>query len=166
MSKKNDGALVSSLGKELACLVEPTWTREQLKLKAKFWLAFKSNPLQGEEDVSPALVEELTGTSVQQWLSDPQFWPWFSTRDEVKENLEVAAMKAAELAVYYLDPSVPFNDNARTQLIKYVLEFSGRSPPSRKEIKWHDREVADLTPDQLDALIENLLKKQKLPASQ
>lgn len=135
-------------------------TEEQRRLKAKFWLAFRNNPITEETMVTPGLVEDMTGKSVQKWLSDPAFWAWFgATKDTTKENLEAAAEKASELAMFYLDPSVPFNDNARVQLIKYVLEFSGRSPPSRKEIKWHDKEIQDLSEEQLDALIAKLTKR-------
>jgi hypothetical protein len=141
--------------------LEPTWTEEQRQLKARFWLLFKQNPMTDRDDVTPALVEQVTGKSVHRWLADPKFWAWFTTKDSVKQGLEVAAEKAAELAILYLDPTIPFNDNARVQLIKYVLEFSGRSPPSRKEIKWHDKEIADLTPEQLDALIVKLSSQPK-----
>ena len=138
-------------------------TQEQQRLKASFWLAFKSNPIADVDSISPALVEQLTGKSVQSWLSNPAFWEWFKVKNEVVENLEVAAMRAAELAIHYLDPSVPMNDNARVALMKLVLEFSGRTPPARKEIKWLDKEVADLSPEQLDALIAKLSSQKKLP---
>lgn len=135
--------------------VHPSWSEEQRQFKARFWLKFKQTPLIDAEDVTPALVEQLMGKPIPlHWRDDRSWWPWFGTKDSVKQGLEVAAEKAAELAILYLDPTVPFNDNARVQLIKYVLEFSGRTPPSRKEIKWHDKEIADMTPDQLEAYIE------------
>jgi len=136
-------------------------TDEQRAIKAKFWIAFKQNPIIDEKDVNAALVQEFTGHSIAGWMSDPAFWRWFSSKDSTKHIIEVAAEKAAELASFYLNPAVPFNDNARVQLIKYMLEFSGRSPPSRKEIKWQDKEIADLTSEQLDALIQKQLEKPK-----
>ena len=143
--------------------VEPSWTDEQRQLKARFWLQHKQNPLNDKDDITPIMVEQATGKSVRKWLDDSAFWAWFATRDSVKQGLEVAAEKAAELAILYLDPSVPFNDNARVQLIKYVLEFSGRTPPSRKEIKWHDKEIADMTPEQLDAFIAKQQNVRAIP---
>lgn len=140
---------------------------EQRAIKAKFWLTLKANPIVDEKDVTPSLVEELIGKSVTQWTASPEFWTWFKDKDTTKASLEVAAEKAAELAVFYLNPAVPFNDNARVQLIKYVLEFSGRSPPSRKEIKWQDKDIAGLNEEQLIALIEKMtgtsLAKSPLP---
>jgi hypothetical protein len=124
-------------------------TDAQRELKASFWLAHKKNPLVDDDQITPALVESLTGVSVQCWLSDDKFWSWFSIRDSVKLNLEVAAERASELAMHYMDPSIPFNDNARVQLIKYVLEFAGRAPPLHKVIKWGDKAVADMSENEL-----------------
>ncbi len=137
-------------------------SEEQRSLKAQFWIAFKANPLCDVDDITPALVNQLTGVDVQKWLSDDRYWPWMATRDSVKLSLEIAAEKAAEMAIAYLDPSVPMNDNARVQLIKYVLEFSGRSPATRREEKWMDKEVGQLNEEQLDALIAKLTAK-RLP---
>lgn len=134
-------------------------TPEQRELKARFWLEFRQNPIVDDTDVTPALVEDVLGRSVQGWLTDPKFWTWFSSKDTVRKNLEIAAEQASEWAMLALDPAFPLNDNARVQLVKYVLEFSGRSPPSRKEIKWADRDVAALNEDELNALIEKLSRK-------
>jgi hypothetical protein len=133
-------------------------TDEMRQLKSRFWLALRSNPIAEDTAVSPALVEQLTGRSVQKWLSDERFWPWFSTRDSTKQYLEVAAEKAAELALFYLNPAVPFNDNARASLMKLVLEYSGRTPPSTKVVKWQDKEIGELSEDQLNAFIDKLLE--------
>ncbi len=138
-------------------------TDEQRAIKAKFWLEFKRNPLTDTDNVSPALVEQLGGVSVQKWLSDPSFWDWFCVKDQVKVNLEIAAERASELAMFYLDPSVPLNDNARVQLIKYVLEFSGRAPPSRRDIKVLDREIGEMSEDQLQTYIDKQLARKRLP---
>lgn len=138
---------------------------DQRELKAKFWLDFKQNPLVDTADVSPALVEELTGKPIDHWLKLPGFWDWFksSTTDTTKRYLEVAAEKAAEMAIMMLDPATPLNDNARVQLIKYVLEFSGRSPPQRRDVKWLDREIQDLDAKQLDDLIAKHMRGKALP---
>lgn len=135
-------------------------TEEQRLVKARFWKAFKANPLTDVVQISPAQVEEMTGHSVQKWLGDKAFWPWFSrSKDTTGEYLEVAAEKAGELAMHFLNPAIEFNDNARVALMKLVLEYSGRAPASRKEVKWHDKEVAELNEDQLDALIDKLSRK-------
>lgn len=164
MSKRarDDGsALVSALrNAEMASHVMFQPSHEQRQLKSKFWIDFKSNPIADDRDVTPALVEEVLGRDIRGWLSQPQFWPWFSTRDSTKQFLEVAAEKAAEMAIMLLDPSTPLQDNARVQLIKIVLDFSGRAPASRKEIKWADREVENLSESELDSLIDKLTKKQ------
>lgn len=136
---------------------------DQRKVKAKFWLRFRENPVIDRKDVTPALVEQLTGVSVQAWTKDTGFWDWFNVSDQVKENLEIAAERASELALKFLDPLVPMNDNARVQLIKYVLEFAGRAPPQRKEVKWHDKEIAEMTQEQLDALIARLTSRATPP---
>lgn len=138
----------------------PRATAEQRHVKARFWLSFKDNPLTDIKDVTPALVEELTGKSVQKWCSqDVAFWPWFSSKQSTAIGLEIAAERATELCNFYLDPAVPFNDNARVSLIKLVLEYSGRTPPTRREIKWQDKSVGEMTPDELDAY----LKKEMAP---
>ncbi len=132
-------------------------TDEQRQLKSRFWLALRSNPIAEDTEVSPALVQQLTGRSVQKWLSNENFWPWFATRDTTRQYLEVSAEKAAELAMFYLNPAVPFNDNARVSLIKIVLEYSGRTPPSTKVVKWQDADVANMSEDQLNAFIDKMV---------
>lgn len=165
MSKKTDappaGDVLAAIGQGALLSLTPDFpaaTEEQRQLKSRFWLAMRANPIAEDTQVSPALVEQLTGKSVQKWLSDERFWPWFSTKDSTKQYLEVAAEKAAELALFYLNPAVPFNDNARTSLIKIVLEYSGRTPPSTKVVKWQDKEIGDLSEDQLNAFIDKLLE--------
>jgi hypothetical protein len=155
--KKPEAAIVGAVRDGLARQFLPT--SEQLNAKAKFWIAFRQNPVVDERDVTPAMVEDLLGRPIQSWLAEPKFWEWWSERDTAGRQIQVAAEKAAELAVYYLDPSVPLNDNARIQLIKYVLEFSGRTPPSRREIRWADKEVAELSERELDELINKLSQK-------
>ena len=130
------------------------------QLKARFWQLFNSNPLVDVKDITPALAEDLLGKSLKGHLSDPRFWPWFSTKDSAKQNLEVCAERATELALYYLDPAIPLQDSARINLIKIVLEFSGRTPPARKEIKWQDREIGDLSQEDLDAFIQKEVDRQ------
>lgn len=131
-------------------------------LKARFWHAFKANPTVDESQVTPALVEAVLGRSVRGYVSHPGFWPWFSNQRVTEALIEMAAERAAETALQMLNPAFPLNDNARVQLIKYVLEFSGRSPPSRKVEKWMDKEVANLDEKELDTLIAKHLAK-KLP---
>ena len=158
--KKVDRAIVASVREAtLIPAVSYPATEEQRRVKAKFWIEFRANPLVDKDAVTPNHILDLVGYDVSKWMGDSRFWSWFaSTNDTIKENLEIAAEKASELALYYLDPSTFLNDNARVQLIKYVLEFAGRTPPTRKEIKWHDKEIADLSHDQLDALISKLQK--------
>ena len=144
----------------------PDPSEEQRHLKSRFWLALRSNPIADDSEVSPALVEQMTGKSVQKWLGDDRFWPWFSTKDSTKVHLEHAAEKASELAMYYLNPAVPMNDNARVSLIKTVLEFSGRTPPTTKVVKWQDADVASMSEDQLRAFVDKMVESQvrrKLP---
>ncbi len=139
---------------------------EQRELKAKFWIEFRANPIADDADVTPALVEEILGHSIAGWLRQKHFWQWWSARDITKRYLEVGAEKAVEMALMYLDPAVPMQDSARVNLIKLVLEYAGKTPPVRKEIKWADRDIADLSDEQLDALIEKLSRKKLKPVQQ
>lgn len=166
-SSKHDGshAVVSAVRDAIpvpALTYQPTDT--QREVKAKFWLAFKDNPLCETDAVNPAVIEQLTGVDVQAWSRDKRFWAWFTIKDQVRLNLEIAAERASEMAMMMLDPAHPMNDNARVQLVKYVLEFAGRTPPSRKEIKWADKEVGDMSPEELKALIDKLTAKQLTPS--
>lgn len=134
-------------------------TPEQRELKAKFWLEFLANPIIDNTDISPLVVEEYLGRPISAWMKQPNFWQWFKSRDMTKRYLEIAAEKACELAIMYLDPAIPMQDSARVNLMKIVLEFAGRTPPVRKEIKWQDQDVASLDDQQLDALIAKLSRK-------
>ena len=153
---ERDIAIVTSVREGMLTLPGYPANDEQREVKSRFWTAFKANPLVDERDVTPALGEELTGQSVAGWVSDKRFWPWFVTRQQTEIWLEAAAERAAALALFYLDPAVPMNDNARVSLIKAVLEFSGRNPPTRREIKWADREIATASAEELDAMAEKL----------
>lgn len=132
-------------------------TEEQRELKAKFWFEYNANPLIDDDQITPTVVSDVLGRDISSWTKQPHFWDWFKSRDIVKRRLEVAAEKASELAIALLDPSVPMQDSARVNLIKIVLEFAGRTPPVRKETKWHDKEIGELDDQQLDALIEKMI---------
>lgn len=129
------------------------------QMKARFWQLFYANPLMDVKDITPTVVEQTLGKSVRGHLSNPHFWSWFTTKDSAKQNLEVAAERASELAIYYLNPAVPLQDSARVNLIKIVLEYSGRTPPSRKEVVWQDKEVGSLTSEELDAFINKEVER-------
>lgn len=136
-------------------------TDKDRALKAQFWSKFKQNPIVDEADVTPELVKRYTGRDISGLMKHPDFWVWFSNSRTTEQLLEMAAERGAAMAVRMLDPSVVMNDNARVQLIKIVMDYSGRTPPSHKVIKWADRDVAALDEDQLDELIAKLSKKRK-----
>jgi hypothetical protein len=175
MTKREDNALVAAVGVGLSAAAataddnvegvpgfQYAPTDDMRALKSRFWHRFKQNPLIDEEDVTPALVEQLTGRSVQGFTNHPGFWPWFSNTKVTEILIEMAAERAAQTALGMLDPSFPLNDNARVQLIKYVLEFSGRSTQQRSIEKWMDKDVANADEKMLDEMIErHLARKQR-----
>ncbi len=179
MSKQSDLDLVKALGSNLSAAanapaadlegVVPGFnyapTDDIRALKSRFWLLFKANQICDEDQITPAVVEEVTGRSLKGHMGHPAFWGWFSNQRVTEIMIEMAAERASETALRMLDPSFPLNDNARVQLIKYVLEFSGRSPPTRRDVKWLDKEVGALDEKDLDAMIEKHLARRALKPS-
>ncbi len=148
-------SIVGAIGRALGTVHNPS--DDERTLKARFWLKFRENPIIDSDDVTAALVAQLTGDeSIHEYVKVKGFWAWFNVKDQVKENLEIAAERASELALAMLDPMYKCNDNARVQLVKYVLEFAGRAPATRKEVKWADKDINEMSSEQLDALISKM----------
>jgi hypothetical protein len=121
----------------------------QVKAKVRFWTRQADNPLADSASVTRQIAIQVTGDQrLAGWWSLPGFADWFTNRDEFRER--------AEYLVECDDPKVV---NAQVQLIKAIIEASGRGPATKKEVKYLDEGVGKLDATQLEQLLSKNTKR-------
>lgn len=128
-------------------------TAPQRKLKASFWAKYRDHAAFSSENITKALVAQLTNSSqLDKWWGLPGFREWFLNADEHKERLEYLYSLCLDAAENILvDPDA--NQNAKVQMIKVVSELANKVP-SRKEEKYLDADIQGMDEKQLKKYLE------------
>lgn len=143
---------VGALAEAVGAMFSPT--ADQRKVKARFWTLMQSAPFGTRPDkMGPEEIVRKTRTpALSNWWKTPGFKEWFLNNTEHQERLEYLfdlALSAAEDILRNDDPKA---QSARVNMVKTVAELA-RKMPSKQQTVVLDREVANMSEDQLREFI-------------
>ena len=144
----------SASTRALAELIEEasyTPTEQQAKAKAAFWAVAADNPALAE--TTGTNIARITGVSkFPQWWSDPSFRAWFLNKEEFIQKAEYAAMVALDTLIMIMKDDT-CGDAARVNASKAAIEVANKLPQRTQRERWHDEDVGNMTPQQLEAYL-------------
>jgi hypothetical protein len=108
-----------------------------------------------------SLAQSLTGDSrlKRWWESEEGFQDWLRDKDELTTRLEYLIQLSLSSVEDVLLSSDPKTANAKVQILKTLLEATGKMQSRQVQVKYADAEIEKLSAPQLRAFIEQQQKK-------
>ena len=129
-------------------------TPEQKKVKARFWIAYRDNPIMELDQLSLQDVTILCQDArVQKWWNIPGFASWFRNHLESREKLEyLFDLSLDVLQEILLDPE-PKTAGAKVNAVKLIGELASKFPKQTAKPVVLDQEIGQLSEDELRKLV-------------
>lgn len=133
-------------------------TQPQLKFKSKLYQQY---PQIDVDKLSPGQLVSLTkNRSLMGWLADPDFREWLANKDYTRQLLIAGAEVAVKRLWQILEcdnvgPRGEVTAAAQVNAAKLMLEYAGYNPPTRKEVIYKDKDIAQMDEQQLRDFIQN-----------
>lgn len=144
-------------------------TRAQSRAKAAFHAKVQSNPLISGNlsTISDRKIAQMAGVAdISKWMAQDGFREWFLNGDFNKELLESAVQTAIMEAISILEmPSDGEKGSPKPSdkiaAMKTILEYAGYAPQKKSEVVYQDKEIGDMSEEQLDKYLDKALKNRR-----
>lgn len=129
---------------------------EQRQTKAAFWAKMGDDPLAHNRDsITAAQARGVTGVAkVTRWWAVPGFREWFVNGEEWKQKLLYVIDVGLDALIDIMADDNPKTAGARVKAFEVACRLAGREPAKTKEVRFIDKAINDMSPQQLQAFLD------------
>jgi hypothetical protein len=130
-------------------------TDQERRLRALFYVALEDHPVADADNITPALIEQLTNDSrILKWWSKPGFKEWFQCRVTLQAKAEYALDLLIDSFIDLARSDDPKTVSAKVAAAKLLAEMRGHTGKAKKQ-QALDVSIPE-TKEELEAYVKKL----------